>query len=70
MSNPSGSMNKLTAYEKKQIKAINAWKNEEPGVVNKSFGLLLEPLAWLVQKVVPEQAMIKVCKIVKTFQAA
>ncbi len=47
----------LTPYEKKQVAEIKKWKKEEPGVVNKAFGLVIEPLAWLVQKVVPQAAI-------------
>lgn len=50
-------MTTLNAYEKKQIKDIKAWKAEEPGVVGKAFGIAIEPLAWLIKKVVPEAAI-------------
>jgi uncharacterized protein (DUF697 family) len=44
-------------YIDEQVQAIEAWKNEEPGVVSKAFGIVIEPLAWLVRKVVPEAAV-------------
>jgi hypothetical protein len=47
----------LSVYESEQLRAIEAWKKEEPSVVNKALGLVVEPLAWLVQKVVPESAI-------------
>jgi hypothetical protein len=47
----------ITNYEKTQIEAIAKWKKEEPGVVSQTFGLAIEPLAWLVNKVVPEAAV-------------
>lgn len=50
-------MNKLSKYEKEQLEAIERWKKEEPGVINKAFGLTVEPLAWMVNKVVPEAAI-------------
>jgi hypothetical protein len=50
-------MKKITTYEKNQIKKIGEWKKEEPGTISKSFGLVIEPLAWLVNKVVPEKGM-------------
>ncbi len=50
-------MGKLTEYERKQLDAIQRWKAEEPGVVNKAFGIAVEPLAWLVDQVVPEAAV-------------
>jgi len=48
---------KLTKYENEQLNAIQQWKKEEPGVISKSFGLAIEPLSWLVNKIVPEAAM-------------
>jgi hypothetical protein len=50
-------MEKLTSYEKRQVEGIKRWKGEEPSVVNKMFGLAVEPLAWVVRKVVPGAAM-------------
>lgn len=50
-------MSSLSAYEKKQLKAIMDFKAEEPGVVGKTFGIVIEPLAWLIKKVVPEAAI-------------
>ncbi len=50
-------MQELSDYERQQIQAIDAWKAEEPGVVSQAFGLVVEPLAWLVQKLVPESAV-------------
>ena len=47
----------VTDYEREQIRAIEQWKAEEPGVVSKAFGIVVKPLAWLVQKVVPEAAV-------------
>jgi hypothetical protein len=48
---------KLTKYEKDQVDTIEKWKKEEPGVVSQAFGFAIEPLAWLVNKVVPEKAV-------------
>jgi hypothetical protein len=48
---------KLTKYEKEQLGAIEKWKKEEPGAVSQAFGFAIEPLAWLVNKVVPEAAI-------------
>ncbi len=47
----------LTDYERAQIKEIEAWKKEEPGVVSQTFGVILEPAAWVVRKIVPEKAV-------------
>jgi len=50
-------MKSVNAYEKKQLEGIKVWRAEEPGVIGKAFGLVIEPLAWLVKKVVPEAAI-------------
>jgi len=50
-------MSSLNAYEKKQVKGIKDFKAEEPGVIGKTFGIAIEPLAWLIKKVVPEAAV-------------
>jgi hypothetical protein len=50
-------MENLSEYEKAQIGAIEKWKKEEPSVVSQSFGLIVRPLAWLVNTVVPESAV-------------
>ena len=50
-------MDKTTKYIEHQIKEIEAFKKEEPGVVSNAFGIVLEPLAWLVNKVVPQVAV-------------
>jgi hypothetical protein len=50
-------MDELNEYERAQVRAIADWKKEEPGVVSQAFGIIVEPLAWLVQKVVPESAI-------------
>lgn len=47
----------MTKYEKEQVDAIKKWKKEEPSVVSQTFGFAIEPLAWLVNKVVPEKAV-------------
>jgi uncharacterized protein (DUF697 family) len=47
----------LTVYESKQLAAINDWKTEEPSVLSKATGIVAAPLAWLVQKVIPEKAI-------------
>lgn len=50
-------MKRLKAYEEKEIKAIKVWKKKEPGVVSKAFGVVIEPVASFIQKVVPEAAI-------------
>jgi hypothetical protein len=46
-----------TTDEKDQVNAIEKWKKEDPGVVSQKFGFAIEPLAWLVNKVVPGKAV-------------
>ena len=50
-------MAELNNYEKIQIKEIEKWKNEEPGVVRQAMGKPIEPLIWVLKKVVPEAAI-------------
>lgn len=50
-------MNEPSVYEQQQIAAIAAWKADEPGVASQALGIALEPVAWLVQKLVPENAV-------------
>ncbi len=48
---------RANGYERKQAREIVKWKKEEPGVVSKAFGVVVYPLAWLVDKVVPRAAV-------------
>jgi len=50
-------MNPLTPYEEEQVREIKKWKLVVPGVIDKAFGIVIEPLAWLVRKVVPQSAI-------------
>jgi hypothetical protein len=50
-------INNLTQYEKEQVNEIKEWKKQEPGVLSKTFGVAVKPLAWLVNKIVPEKAI-------------
>jgi len=47
-------MTEPTDYEKSQVDAIVAWRKEEPGVATRAVGVVVAPLARLVQRVVPE----------------
>lgn len=44
-------------YEKEQMVEIQKWKDEVPNVITRAFGVALEPLSRLAQKVVPESAI-------------
>lgn len=48
----------LTNYEKEQVGGIREWKDKEPSVVDKALGVALEPLAWMIRKVVPDSALL------------
>ena len=39
------------------IKAIQAWKQEEPGVVSQALGTVLSPVTWIIGKIVPQAAI-------------
>jgi hypothetical protein len=47
----------LSEYEAEQASSIATWKSEAPSVANQAFGVVLQPAAWLLQKVVPEAAV-------------
>lgn len=47
----------LSRYELEQLRAIEAWKNEEPGVASMAIGLAASPVMWLVKELIPENAI-------------
>lgn len=50
-------MSKISGYEQTQAEEIEKWKAEEPGAISQIFGIVVQPLAWLIQQVVPEAAI-------------
>ncbi len=46
--------NKLTKYERQQIKQIEDWKAEEPSIISKSLGITLSLPIRLINKIIPE----------------
>ena len=50
-------MDNLTKYEREQSDQIKKWKAEEPGVISQAFGFVMEPIVWLIRKVVPQSAI-------------
>ncbi len=50
-------MSEMNDYESKQANEIEKWKSDEPGVLGQAFGIIVQPLAWLIQQVVPEAAI-------------
>jgi len=47
----------LTSYERKQLMEIQKWKKEEPTVISKAFGIILSPVTWLINKIIPVAAI-------------
>lgn len=43
----------MEKYESVQIKAIEQWKNEEPGILSQTFEFVTSPLTWAVTQLVP-----------------
>ena len=43
----------MNPYEKAQIKAIELWKRQEPGIVSLALDTVTAPMTWLVSKVIP-----------------
>ncbi|MBF0410752.1 MAG: EcsC family protein [Candidatus Riflebacteria bacterium] len=54
---------KPNEYEIIQMWEIVKWKKEEPGVVSNFFGTLTSPITWLVELIVPTQAIQGALKI-------
>lgn len=48
---------KTSKYEKTQIVEIEKWKREEPSVISQSFGIILSPVTWLINKIIPVAAI-------------
>jgi hypothetical protein len=48
----------LTRYESGEVREIKEWKAKEPSVIDKTLGVVVEPLAWMVRKVVPDAAFL------------
>ncbi|MBF0248085.1 MAG: EcsC family protein [Alphaproteobacteria bacterium] len=44
----------MTPYERAQADAIAAWKAEEPSAASRAFDRLTAPIAWAVEKIVPD----------------
>jgi hypothetical protein len=47
----------LTKHEREELRGINDWKKAEPSVVDKTLGIAIEPLAWMIRQVVPDSAL-------------
>lgn len=47
----------LIKYERAQVADIKKWKAEEPTVISKAFGIILSPVTWLINKIIPDAAI-------------
>jgi len=47
----------LTRYESRELREIKEWKAKEPSVIDKTLGIVVEPLSWMVRKIVPDAAL-------------
>ncbi len=52
--NEQNPIDQLSDYEKKQIAAIEKWKDEKPGIISSALGTFIHPAASMVQIVVPD----------------
>lgn len=50
-------MPEMTGYERDQIRAIERWKAQPPAVVAEAAGILLAPITWLAQRLIPAAAI-------------
>src|SRR5438552_916486 len=50
--------NSLTRYESREFREIKEWKAKEPSVMDKALGIVVEPLNWMVRKIVPDTALL------------
>ena len=48
----------LTRYESREIREIKEWKAREPSVIDKTLGIVVETLSWMVRKIVPDAALL------------
>ncbi len=47
----------LGEYEKEQIRAIDAWRMEQPNVIGTALGYVMFPISMLIQSIVPAAAI-------------
>lgn len=47
----------LSKYEEEQYGEIVEWENKTPSVVGKTVGMLMKPVSWVVEKVIPSKAI-------------
>lgn len=47
----------MNNYELDQFKQIKEWKTTAPSVVSQAIGVVLKPLNWVVNKIIPQKAI-------------
>lgn len=47
----------MTEYENEQLDEIKLWKEKEPTVVSQAIGMVVKPLGWVVNKIIPQKAI-------------
>ena len=47
----------MNSYEHQQLVAIEEWKKKEPSVVTQSLSKILSPIAWGVNRIIPQKAI-------------
>jgi uncharacterized protein (DUF697 family) len=47
----------LGEYEKEQIRAIDAWRREQPGAISAALGFVMFPISVLIQTIIPREAI-------------
>lgn len=50
-------MAELASYERAQLRAIERWKAEPPGIIAQAAGVALAPVAWVARRIVPAAAI-------------
>lgn len=48
---------KMTSYEYNEYEQIIKWQNEEPSVVSQTINGVMQPVSWLIGKIVPPKAI-------------
>jgi len=55
----------LTKYERGQVSEIEGWHAKEPSVADRTLGVMIEPLGWMLRAVVPGRALMGALKMAK-----
>ena len=47
----------MNAYEQSELYEINKWKYEEPSVVSQAMSVVMKPVVWAINKILPQKAI-------------